>query len=106
MSNESNPLNHNPDQPSAASGCSAYRPKDQQWLQEMCELVKNKIPDTHTFVVFAFPVHTTDRMYYASNATRESAVAALKEWLDYAAKVDKWMKHDEGPPPKPPWPKQ
>jgi len=83
-----------------------FRPRDQQWLQEMCELVKNKMPETHTFVVFAFPTTGTDRMYYASNATRESSVAALKEWLAYQEKVDNWMKHDDSnPPPKPPWPK-
>jgi hypothetical protein len=38
-------------------------------------------------------------MYYASNATRESAVAALKQWL---ANVDTepgdWMKHDASDP--------
>ena len=83
-----------------------YQPKDQQWLQEMCELVKNKMPDTHAFVVFAFPVAGTDRCYYASNAERAGAIAALKEWLAHQEKVDNWMKHDDsGPPPKPPWPK-
>lgn len=81
-------------------------PRDQQWLQEMCELVKNKIPESHTFVVFAFPVAGTDRCYYASNAERPSAIAALKEWLAYQDKcAEWWLKHDDSPPPPAPWPK-
>lgn len=80
----------------------AFRPKDQQWLQEICELVKNKMPESHTFVVFAFPWKDTDRMYYASNAEGKSAIAALKEWIAYQEKVDHWMKHEDGPPPKHP----
>lgn len=75
-----------------------YRPKDQQWLQECCELVKNKMPETHAFVVFAFPVHSTDRMYYASNADRKEVIEALKTWLAYQDKAGHWMKHDDGPP--------
>lgn len=77
-----------------------FKPRDQQWLQEMCELVRNKMPATHTFVVFAFPAFGTDRCYYASNATRSSAIEALKQWLAHEEKIDNWMKHnnDEAPP--------
>lgn len=89
----------NPDRP------DIFRPKDQQWLQDMCELVKNKMPETHAFVVFAFPVKGTDRCYYASNAARKDAIAALREYLAYQERVDNWMKHDDGPPPKPPFTK-
>lgn len=89
----------NPDRP------DIFWPKDQQWLQDMCELVKNKMPETHAFVVFAFPVKGTDRCYYASNAARKDAIAALREWLAYQERVDNWMKHDDGPPPKPPFTK-
>jgi|KBSSwiStaDraftv2_1062776.scaffolds.fasta_scaffold165040_6 hypothetical protein len=72
-----------------------FRPKDQQWIQEMCELVQNKLPENYTFVVFAFPTGESDRMYYASNSTRESAIAALKEWITYQEKTkSNWMKHD------------
>lgn len=86
---------------------NVYRPHDQQWLQEMCELVRNKMPESHAFVVFAFPVKGTDRCYYASSAERDDAIAALKEWLSYQEKVkDWWMKHDDGPPPKATWPKE
>lgn len=79
-----------------------YRPKDQQWLQEACELVKQKFPETHGFVILAVPVSGTDRLYYASNVERGEAIEALKEWIAYQGRVDNWMKHDEGPPPKPP----
>jgi hypothetical protein len=72
-----------------------FRPKDQQWLQEMCELVENKLPEGYSFVVFAFPTSKTDRMYYASNSVRESTLVALKEWIAYQEKTkDNWMKHD------------
>jgi len=88
----------------APVACSApTKPRDQQWLQEICELVKNKMPASHTFVVFAFPIGGTDRCYYASNAERESSIAALKEWIACQQKVDSWMKHDDGPPPPAPW---
>jgi len=56
-------------------------PRDKQWLQECCELVKNKMPENYSFVVFGFPNSGTDRCFYASSASRESAVAALKEWI-------------------------
>lgn len=68
-------------------------PHDKQWLEECCHLVKQKMPDNYTFVVFAFPHRGSDRMYYASNATRESAVAALKEWLKQSEK--NYLKHIE-----------
>lgn len=76
-------------------------PRDQQWLQEVCELVKNKMPESHHFVVFAFPFQGTDRCYYASNAERKSVIEALKEWIDYQERVDAWMKHDTDEPPPP-----
>lgn len=73
------------------------------WLQECCELVKNKMPESHTFVIFGFPVAGSDRCYYASNATRDSAIEALRQWLDYQQQVNHWMTHDAGAPPRPPW---
>jgi len=69
-----------------------FLPKDQLWLEEMCDLVKNKMPENYRFVVFGFPTSGTDRCYYASNATRESAVAALTEWIEHTKKS--WMKHE------------
>lgn len=59
-------------------------PRDKQWLQECCELVQNKLPENYTFVVFAFPVVGTNRVYYASNARRTDIIIALKEWIKHA----------------------
>jgi hypothetical protein len=59
-------------------------PRDKQWLQECCELVKAKMPENYSFIIFGFPTIGTDRCYYASNATRESAVLALDVWIAHA----------------------
>ena len=68
--------------------------KDKIWLQEMSELVKNKLPEGYGFIVFAFPFDG-GRMFYASNGQREDCIKALREWL---AQVDgdgqNWLKHD------------
>jgi len=56
-------------------------PRDKQWLIECAELVKHKMPDNYSFVVFGFPNAKTDRCFYISNATRETAVEALKKWI-------------------------
>lgn len=85
----------NPQQPLIEPGS----PRDKQWLQECCELVKNKMPENYTFVVFAFPISGSDRVFYASSAERESARSALKQWLQYQDNIDNWMKHVDGPPP-------
>lgn len=75
-------------------------PRDKQWLQECCELVRNKMPENYSFVIFGFPTRGSDRIYYASSAERDSVRIALKEWLLHQNKVDDWMKHDAGPPPE------
>lgn len=74
-------------------------PRDKQWLQECCELVKNKMPENYSFVIFGFPTTGSDRIYYASSAERDSVRIALKEWLAHQTSVDDWMKHDKGRPP-------
>ncbi len=70
----------------ASAGATGSAATDRQWIQEMCELVEHKLPENYSFVVFGFPHLASDRCYYASNATRESAIAALKEWLKHAEK--------------------
>ena len=75
-------------------------PRDKQWLQECCELVKNKMPENYSFVIFGIPISGSDRIYYASSAERDSVRVALKEWLNHQARVDDWMKHEDGPPPR------
>ena len=59
-------------------------PRDKQWLQECCELVKHKMPENYCFAIFGFPISGTDRIFYASNAQRDSVVAALETWLEHA----------------------
>lgn len=68
-------------------------PRDKQWLQECAELVKNKMPENYLFVVFGFPISGSDRCFYASNATRESAIEALKEWIRHAEQDGNYLKH-------------
>jgi hypothetical protein len=60
------------------------------------------MPESHSFVVFAFPHSQTDRIYYASSAERAGVIEALKVWIDYQEKVATWMKHDLNEPPPPP----
>jgi hypothetical protein len=67
--------------------------KDQIWLNEMCELVENKIPPSHSFVVFAFPRERDGQCYYGSNATRETVVYSLHEWLKFQEQEGNWGKH-------------
>lgn len=66
-------------------------PKDKMWLHEMCELVKNKMPENYSFVVFGFPTAKSDRCYYASNADRKDVITALKVWI--ADKEAEFGKH-------------
>jgi hypothetical protein len=66
-------------------------PRDQQWIQEMSELVENKMPEGYCFIVFGFPTSADGRCYYASNAERSDAVAALKEWIKHAEQ--EFLKH-------------
>ncbi len=58
--------------------------RDQQWIQEMSELVKNKLPEGYGFIVFGFPFNLKGRLYYSSNGRREDAITALKEWIKHA----------------------
>jgi hypothetical protein len=68
-------------------------PQDRIWLQEACDLVKNKFPENYSFLVFAFPKEGDGRTFYASNATRESAIEALKVWLKYAEEESTYGTH-------------
>lgn len=65
---------------------SPYRQEegDKQYLKDICDLVKPRLPDGYGFIVFAFPFETGGRMFYASNAQRDDAVKALREWLTHA----------------------
>ena len=71
------------------------KPRDQMWLQEAAELVNNKMPETHTFVIFAFPIKGSDRVYYSSKGGRSDVIEALKQWIAFQeADKDRWLEHD------------
>lgn len=36
-------------------------PHDKQWMQECCDLVKNKMPEGYGFIVFGFPMGADGR---------------------------------------------
>lgn len=65
---------------------------NKDYLNEMAKAVEARLPDNHGFIVFAFPFDG-GRMFYASNAKREDAVRALKEWLIQASGEEEWLKH-------------
>ena len=67
--------------------------KDKQFLVECADLVEQKMPEGYAFVVFAFPTVESGRCLYVSNAERESAIGALKEWLKTQGHKEAWMKH-------------
>jgi hypothetical protein len=68
-------------------------PMDKEYLREMAKVVQGKMPDGFGFIVFAFEFGEDKRMYYTSNAKREDAINALKEWLISASGEEEWMKH-------------
>jgi hypothetical protein len=74
---------------------NAKKPQDKQYLQEMCRVLDSKLPDNYGFIVLAFPFGESprNRMIYASNAKRQDAIAALKEWMIQCGAEEDWMKH-------------
>jgi hypothetical protein len=75
-----------------AEAASMAHPMDKEYLREMAKVVESKLPDRHGFIVFAFPFDG-GRMFYLSNAVREDAIKALKEWLIQVSGEEEWMKH-------------
>lgn len=67
---------------------------DKQYLREMAELVKAKLPDNHGFILLAFPFgEDPGRLIYASTAERSTAIAAIKEFLLRNDSAEDWMKN-------------
>ena len=66
---------------------------DKDYLRDIAKTVEAKLPDNYGFIVFAFPFQPGGRLVYTSNAERESAIAALKEWLIKCGGEEDWMKH-------------
>lgn len=68
-------------------------PMDKEYIRQIGKAVHDKLPDGYAFIVFAFPTMTKDaRCLYISNAQRDDAVAALKEWL-LKVSPEEWLKH-------------
>lgn len=58
-----------------------HDPGDKQYLKDVADIVKNKMPEGYGFIVFAFPFRETGRMFYLSNGEREDCIPALEEWI-------------------------
>jgi hypothetical protein len=68
---------------------------DKEYLKEAARAVNAKLPDNHGFILLVAPYGEgeNNRLAYISSMTRETAIAALKEWLIKASGEKKWMKH-------------
>jgi hypothetical protein len=66
---------------------------DREYLRETARLIEARLPDNYGFICLAFPFGEGGRLFYTSNARREDAVAALKEWLIQAGGEEEWMRH-------------
>jgi hypothetical protein len=68
---------------------------DREYLREMAKVLESKLPDNHGFILLAFPFgdDPNQRLIYTSNARREDAINALKEFLIKAGAAEDWMKH-------------
>ena len=68
---------------------------DKQYLREAADAIKARLPDGFGFILLAFPFRGEGdkRLAYISNAQREDAIAALKEWLLKCGAAEDWMKH-------------
>lgn len=68
---------------------------DKHWIAEAGLAAHAKMPDGHGFILLAFEFGEGGRIRYCSNAKRESAINALKEFLLKCGAAEDWMKHIE-----------
>jgi len=68
---------------------------DKQYLQLAAQTLEMILPDNHRFILLAFPFggNPDNRLAYVSNAKREDAINAIKEWLLKAGAAEDWMQH-------------
>lgn len=68
---------------------------NKEYLQLAAQTLEMILPDNHGFILFAFPFgeNPDNRLAYVSNAKREDAINALKEWLLKAGASEDWMQH-------------
>lgn len=69
--------------------------KDRNYLQLAAETLSMILPDGHGFILLSFPFGEGEqnRCAYVSNAKREDAINALKEFLIRAGAKEDWMQH-------------
>lgn len=68
---------------------------DREYLKEAARAVQAKLPDSHGFILLAFPFNGEGdgRLVYISNAQRTDALNAMKEWMLKCGASEDWMKH-------------
>ena len=72
---------------------------DKQYLRDCAKMVDDRLPDNHGFILLTFPFgeHApgSARVTYTSNANRQDAIAAMKEFIIQAGGGEDWMRHIE-----------
>jgi len=70
-------------------------PMDREYLRDMGDMLKSRLPDNHGFLLLTFEFGSGDgqRLHYISNAQRADAINVLKEFLLKAGAAEDWMKH-------------
>lgn len=68
---------------------------DKQYLREMADVLKAKLPDNHGFILITFPYGDDpgQRMTYTATAERKDCLNVLKEFLLRNDAAEDWMKH-------------
>ncbi len=73
---------------------------NREFLRDMAEVLKAKLPDNYGFLLLAAPFDGPDgkaqgdgRLVYTATMRREDAIALLKEFLLKCGATEDWMKH-------------
>ena len=67
---------------------------DKQYLREMADVLKAKLPDNHGFILLTFPFDSDlGRLTYVATAERKDCINAMKEFLIRNDAAEDWMKH-------------
>ena len=55
-----------------------------EWLDQAARAVDQKLPDNYGFMLFVVPFGDNEktRISYVSSLSRDSAIEALKEWIE------------------------
>lgn len=56
--------------------------KDPEYMREIGRAIKKLLPNTHHFLLLAFPARDkSQHRYYLSNGDKRAAIATAEEWL-------------------------